>query len=415
MTTDTADIPGPPGRRAGWFSKIVLLSTAISVSFGLGEIFTRLLLKTKIPLFPRYHTGAEYGEFKLRRLRPSTEFFHESVDGRWKFTTNAQGFRDTHDYARDKPKGVLRVLVLGDSHTQGFEVRQDRTYAEIIERSLAQHGMKAEVLNTGVSGFSNAEELAFFENEGLKYAPDVVVVGFFANDFEDNVKAGLFAIEGGALVVKKTTHQPGVRVLDVINSFFLLRWLSENSYFYSLGLNTAWSTAKSMLLSESEQAIATEYAIPTEEVGDYKRNLAAALFERLHAVCREHQILLIVLDIPSMDYGDRDKAFISSIPPDFADVLIKNTDALLMSNDVLGRYRGLTDLHLPYGHNHISEFSHLMFGLRVTDEIVRPKTSPNKGAPRTESGGPTSGQTESPIEDPSKGQDEGRSPPHEAH
>lgn len=382
--TGTADIPRPPVRRRGLLSKLILLSTTVSVCFGLGEIFTRLLLKTKIPLFPRYHTGAEYGEYKLRRLRPNTEFFHESVDGRWKFTTNAQGFRDTEDYAREKPKGVLRVIALGDSHTEGFEVRQDRTYPEIIEQSLKKHGLKAQVLNTGISGFSTAEELAFLENDGLKYAPDVVVVGFFANDFEDNVKAGLFGLESGALVTKKTTHQPGVRVLDVINSVFLLRWLSENSYFYSLGLNTAWSTAKSVLLSESENAIATEYSIPTEEVGDYKRALAEVLFERLHAVCGAHKIPLIVLDIPSMDYGDREKAFISSIPPDFEEDLRKAADALILSDDVLGRYRGLTDIHLPYGHNHISEFSHLMLGLRVTDEILKLRAKKAEVPPETE-------------------------------
>ncbi|MCB9653972.1 MAG: hypothetical protein H6729_07595 [Deltaproteobacteria bacterium] len=317
-------------------------------------------------------------------MRPNTEFFHESVDGRWKFTTNAQGFRDTEDYAREKPKGVLRVIALGDSHTEGFEVRQDRTYPEIIEQSLKKHGLKAQVLNTGISGFSTAEELAFLENDGLKYAPDVVVVGFFANDFEDNVKAGLFGLESGALVTKKTTHQPGVRVLDVINSVFLLRWLSENSYFYSLGLNTAWSTAKSVLLSESENAIATEYSIPTEEVGDYKRALAEVLFERLHAVCGAHKIPLIVLDIPSMDYGDREKAFISSIPPDFEEDLRKAADALILSDDVLGRYRGLTDIHLPYGHNHISEFSHLMLGLRVTDEILKLRAKKAEVPPETE-------------------------------
>ena len=54
--------------------------------------------------------------------------------------------------------------------------------------------MRAEAINAGVSGFGTAEALAFLENEG-HYRPDVVVLGFYANDFEDNLKAGLFALD----------------------------------------------------------------------------------------------------------------------------------------------------------------------------------------------------------------------------
>ena len=61
--------------------------------------------------------------------------------------------------------------------------------------------MAAEVLNTGVSGFSTAEELAYLENEGLRYSPDVIVVGFFANDYSDNARADLYRLVDGNLIV----------------------------------------------------------------------------------------------------------------------------------------------------------------------------------------------------------------------
>ena len=95
-----------------------------------------MVLKEKIVLFPRYHSDANYGEFTLRRLRPNTTFWHTSIDGNWKFVTNAQGFRDERDFSYAKPPGRLRVLTLGDSHTEGFEVRQTQTYSAVMERFL---------------------------------------------------------------------------------------------------------------------------------------------------------------------------------------------------------------------------------------------------------------------------------------
>ena len=39
-------------------------------------------------------------------------------------------------YAGEKPDGGFRVLSLGDSHTVGFEVRQEHTFSEVLERFL---------------------------------------------------------------------------------------------------------------------------------------------------------------------------------------------------------------------------------------------------------------------------------------
>ena len=86
---------------------------------------------------------------------------------------NNQGFRDRRDFPYEKDSNTLRVIALGDLHTEGFEVRQDYTYAAVTERYLKAHGLDAEVINAGVSGFGTAEEAVFLEQEALKYHPDV--------------------------------------------------------------------------------------------------------------------------------------------------------------------------------------------------------------------------------------------------
>ena len=81
--------------------------------------------------------------------------------------TNRRGFRNYVDFEYEKRANTISVLSLGDSHTQGSEVRQDYTFSSIVEPYLLRENYRAEVLNTGVSGFSIAEELIFLENKTL--------------------------------------------------------------------------------------------------------------------------------------------------------------------------------------------------------------------------------------------------------
>ena len=199
-----------------FLGNIALMIFALVSAFALGEIVVRLLYKDVSVMYPRYHTEYHYGRYTIRGNRPNAEFWHTSVDGSWKFVTNSKGFRNTKEFTYEKPANTIRVLSLGDSHTQGHEVRQDFTFSAVLERFLNQHKSHAEVINAGVSGFGNAEELVFLENEGFKYKPDVVVLAFFANDFEDNVKAGLFGLDNqNHLVEQKFEHIPGVRIQNV--------------------------------------------------------------------------------------------------------------------------------------------------------------------------------------------------------
>ena len=142
---------------------------AMAFAAVIGEFALRAFYKDQTVLFPRYHTDYQYGKYTLRGTRPNTEFWHTSVDGSWQFITNSSGFRNTRDFTYDKPTHTYRVLSLGDSHTQGYEVRQDATFSAVLERRLASKGFRAEVLNAGVSGFSTAEELALLEAEGHRY------------------------------------------------------------------------------------------------------------------------------------------------------------------------------------------------------------------------------------------------------
>jgi len=365
-----------------FFANAALTFFALALALGAGEFAVRLLYKDSTVLFPRYHTDYQYGRYLIRGIRPNSEFWMTSVDGSWRFTTNSRGFRNTQDFSYEKTPNTSRVLSLGDSHTQGYEVRQDFTYSAVLERYLATHkGGKAEVINTGVSGFSTAEALVLLENEGFKYRPDAVVLGFFANDFEDNLKAGLFGLDDqNRLVERSFEHIPGVRLQNLIYGLPPVRWLGENSYFYSLLFNRVWDFFKARLASlaaretaKSEPgATATspgpEYAVPTQSTfTPYQIALAAALIERMHKFCVDKGIRFFVVDIPM---GAGRYRYKTSMPPELVARLVAARIEHIESRQLLGDLDGTVETNVPHGHNHISEFTHTMIGIEVGKRLM---------------------------------------------
>ena len=349
------------------------MAATFAIAFGLGEIAVRVLYKDESVLFPRYHTDYQYGRYTLRGIRPNSEFWHTSVDGSWRFVTNSRGFRDAREIPYAKPAGTLRVLALGDSHTQGYEVRQEETYAAVVERFLATRGIKAQAINAGVSGFSTAEALAFLEAEGHKYAPDVVVLGFYANDFEDNLKSGLFALDpAGKLTERKHEHIPGVRIQNAIYAAPPVRWMSENSYFYSLLFNSTWEYFKARLSSAVKEASAeSEYAVPRGDgPGDAEIALAAALIERMDHFCLERGIRFIVVDIPARPGVHR---ISSSLPEGLIERLRSAGIEYIASRALLADFDGAAAMHVTHGHQHISELTHTLIGVELGRRLAASK------------------------------------------
>jgi lysophospholipase L1-like esterase len=338
-------------------TNLALLVGVIVVCLIAGEVATRTILGNTIVLFPRNFTAAHYDGVTLRKLIPNSTFRHTSIDGSWEFRTNAQGFRDDHNYEYQKPVGLRRVLVLGDSQTQGFEVRQSATFAKLLEQRLRTKVIDAQVLNTGISGFGTAEELMFLEHEGMKYHPDAVVLAFFGNDFDDSVKSGLYELVDGKLVVRNTSYAPGVEAIAIMNSVPGAFWLSQHSYLFSLLINTFWETAKETLRVVARKNLTTEYAIRVSAVNEYERELVVALLQRMKAVAHSANIPFIVVEIPSVA-ADADRTnWSSSVPDDLVSAVIANCDVYVPASAYLaGAEKG--SVHVPHGQRHISEQTH---------------------------------------------------------
>lgn len=132
---------------------------------------------------------------------------------------NSLGMNDK-EYSVEKPIGTFRILMLGDSFTEAFQVPVDDSTQYRLEESLSAKVSELgyshiEVLNAGVSGYGPGKEMLYYENVGRNYDPDLVIVMFFiGNDFEDESPIiGQRAFGAGILRKKYFTLENGEPVL----------------------------------------------------------------------------------------------------------------------------------------------------------------------------------------------------------
>lgn len=126
-------------------------------------------------------------------------------------TINSHGLRGP-DRPYAKPPGVFRILLLGDSFTEGYTVPEALTVRSVLEQILSRDACPPrEVLNAGVAGYGTDQEYLSYLHDGNRYHPDLVVLLFFGNDLADNArlrKKPYFDVVDGKPVLRNTPVPP---------------------------------------------------------------------------------------------------------------------------------------------------------------------------------------------------------------
>jgi len=170
---------------------------------GLLEAGSRLLLHV-VPLWWRIPGNEELGYIRTwldRRTNPGNVYFqfdqHHPVRG-WtlqpnlrnapafaecELNSNSRGLRGITEFTYERVPGTKRVLLVGDSFTFGEGVSDGETYADYLREALPG----TEVLNFGTHGYGHDQILLYFQEEGVKYRPDAVVLGYVSMDIERNL------------------------------------------------------------------------------------------------------------------------------------------------------------------------------------------------------------------------------------
>lgn len=98
--------------------------------------------------------------------------------GRVVYRYNSAGFRDVN-HAVEKPVGIKRIVVIGDSVTEGYGLEEESVFSRWIQSHL---GSQFEVITIAAGGLNTPQEVHLFEQEGLRYKPDIVILNFVLND-----------------------------------------------------------------------------------------------------------------------------------------------------------------------------------------------------------------------------------------
>jgi hypothetical protein len=163
-------------RRPAWPVLAVLVLAGLVVAIAATEVALRLLpapeRKAHLTSDPRRH----------HRLKATWSGTVQGVP----YRTNALGLRE-RDLVTPKPTGVVRILMLGDSFTEGGGLADADTVPRQVERALAAYCPGLEVVNAGTASYSPILEYLALQDVGAAVAPDVIVVNLDMTDVHDDL------------------------------------------------------------------------------------------------------------------------------------------------------------------------------------------------------------------------------------
>lgn len=160
-------------------------------------------------LFPIHNQLQLWDEQTYVRRPTNADFpvaFPEYPGGGFRFRTNSLGLRESAEPMKTKPD--LRILVTGDSHTEGV-CNNVESFPHVLRRALMRRhpGKTIECLNAGRGFFTFYSYLGTLEKY-LDLAPDVFVVTVYApNDFLEVVPLYHF-FEGTPRTAGASEYQP---------------------------------------------------------------------------------------------------------------------------------------------------------------------------------------------------------------
>lgn len=294
---------------------------------------------------------------------------------------NSLGFRDI-EHAVQKPPGVKRIVVIGDSFSEAAQVNLADTYFIRLGNLLEQvGGQRWEAINVGVGDFGTAQAWLALKGYGLAYDPDLIVLQVFAlNDVcnntielyrlclskNDRYRPYLVERDGDLVLTSKHPLQTFLRRNLV--SYGLLEWaylkLTDAD---SEVMDDDWRLAE--MEKRGFQPIDPIYASFSErdsQIDPVKKGwrMTERILEKIALICREHGIPVIGLVIPNQR---RIKLPDEAYPERrlqgwFSQIGVP----VVMMKPVFDQHKARV---LPYWEGHLNPYAHGLTAKALLDEV----------------------------------------------
>lgn len=201
---------------AKWFLRLAVVILIVILI----ETFTRAYVLSQYDINNWGFNLGGYGD-----LIPNKNFIAtENPNLPYHVVTNSFGLRNIEETKLIKDAGTIRILAVGDSFTLGPYVNNQDTYPAKLEKYLRKEGVKVEVLNAGVSGYTLKDELEYLEEKGLALKPDLIILGVYENDLNDyaSIRRDIFSRKVNKEKVKKYSF-----LLDLAKRSSFLNFLEK--------------------------------------------------------------------------------------------------------------------------------------------------------------------------------------------
>jgi lysophospholipase L1-like esterase len=195
------------------------------------------------------------------------------------YRINAQGFRDTALYTPTTAAGTTRILLLGDSFTQGVGNHYAQAWPVLVERDLREAGHSVEIIKAGVFGYDTRQEVLYLERLYERYRPDIVVIGFVFHDLFTNTAIG--------------SSESASALHSMAN---------KKSQLHSLILARRILMKNDLLYGRLYRASGRESWFAKRPTGEAQRQVGvtSAWFQRAAQFCRDQGCSLVSLSIPQL-------------------------------------------------------------------------------------------------------------------
>lgn len=212
---------------------------------------------------------------------PPTKDYKTSVE------INSHGWPDI-EHTYEKPPDTFRILILGDSFVENFQVPLENRFFRLLEKNLkAATNKNIEVIALGRGNTGTAQQYLILKNYGLLYKPDIVIHIFLtANDIKNNSPVlqndqylPYFDFDENnnlkLIPQKKRSDRPQAKVKEFLKNFRLVELLlalrqklqenatnKQNGYpidyhiydqNYSVEYQKAWEVTKKLILETKKE------------------------------------------------------------------------------------------------------------------------------------------------------------------
>ena len=199
------------------------------------------------------------------KLNPSkeTHLRWESYD--YWLQANELGFPGAL-YPEQRDTGTIRVMVTGDAFTSAEGVDTEQAWPRLLEDYLGEQysDHRIEVLNFAITGYGPNQYAAVIEAYAPIYNPDLIILGFFVNDYQDVLWSNEqfqqsigfdLPPQNNLLSVLRLQHLQRLVRLQVIEPGLELLRRQPRPHGYFLGNFAAFEVAREDITVDGKQAV----------------------------------------------------------------------------------------------------------------------------------------------------------------